>query len=70
MVIAQAAARSKWIAETRMYRCGRMMSGRVSVRGQDPGVPRADQWRMWECCYRVEETRVLSGMSVGLGLGL
>jgi len=43
---------------------------RVSVRDHGPGVPRAEQRRVWECCYRVEGTQVLSGTSVGLGLGL
>lgn len=43
---------------------------RVSVRDHGSGVPRVEQRRVWECCYRVEGTQVLSGTSVGLGLGL
>ena len=43
---------------------------RVSVRDQGPGVPAAEQRRVWERFYRVPGIQVLSGTGVGLGLGL
>ena len=43
---------------------------RVSVRDEGPGVPSAEQRRVWERFYRVPGTQVLSGAGIGLGLGL
>lgn len=43
---------------------------RLSVRDAGPGIPTAEQRRVWECCYRVEGIQALSGASGGLGLGL
>lgn len=43
---------------------------RVSVRDEGPGIPVAEQRRVWERFYRVPGTQVVSGASIGLGLGL
>ena len=43
---------------------------RVSVRDEGPGVPSAEQRRVWERFYRVPGTQVVSGSGIGLGLGL
>ncbi len=43
---------------------------RVSVRDEGPGLSRAEQERIWERFQRVESIEVMSGSSVGLGLGL
>lgn len=43
---------------------------RVSVRDEGPGVPTAEQRRVWERFYRVPGTQVVSGAGIGLGLGL
>lgn len=43
---------------------------RVSVRDEGPGVPSAEQRRVWERFYRVPGTQILSGAGIGLGLGL
>jgi PAS domain S-box-containing protein len=43
---------------------------RVSVRDEGPGVPSAEQRRVWERFYRAPGTQVLSGSGIGLGLGL
>ena len=43
---------------------------RVSVRDEGPGVPSAEQRRVWERFYRVPGTQVVSGAGIGLGLGL
>lgn len=43
---------------------------RVSVHDEGPGVPAAEQRRVWERFYRVAGTQVRSGTGVGLGLGL
>lgn len=43
---------------------------RVSVRDEGPGVPAAEQRRVWERFYRVVGTPVRSGTGIGLGLGL
>jgi PAS domain S-box-containing protein len=43
---------------------------RVAVRDEGPGVPAAEQRRVWERFYRVPGTQVVSGSGIGLGLGL
>jgi len=43
---------------------------RLWVRDQGPGIPRADQDRVWERFYRVPGIREQSGPAGGLGLGL
>jgi signal transduction histidine kinase len=43
---------------------------RVSVRDGGPGVPAAEQPRIWERFYRVEGARPASAASTGLGFGL
>ena len=43
---------------------------RVSVRDAGPGIPLAEQRRVWERFYRVPGTQVVSGAGIGLGLGL
>lgn len=43
---------------------------RLWVRDAGPGVPAADQERIWERFYQVEGVGHRSGSSVGLGLGL
>ena len=43
---------------------------RVAVRDEGPGVPSAEQRRVWERFYRVAGTPVRSGAGIGLGLGL
>lgn len=45
-------------------------TARVWVRDAGPGIPAADQERIWERFYQVEGTGHRSGSSVGLGLGL
>lgn len=42
----------------------------VLVRDQGPGLPEAEQQRIWERFYRVPGVQVKSGSSTGLGLGL
>ncbi len=42
----------------------------VWVRDQGPGLPLAEQARIWERFHRVEGIEVQSGTGVGLGLGL
>ena len=43
---------------------------RVWVRDHGPGLPEADQKRLWQRYYRVPGVEVQSGTGVGLGLGL
>ncbi len=43
---------------------------RVSVRDEGPGIPLAEQGRIWEPFYRVQSTGEQSGEAVGLGVGL
>jgi signal transduction histidine kinase len=43
---------------------------RVWVRDQGPGLPLAEQGRIWERFHRVQGVEVQSGTGVGLGLGL
>jgi signal transduction histidine kinase len=43
---------------------------RVSVRDAGPGIPAADQSRLWERFYRVPGVEPQSGSELGLGLGL
>jgi signal transduction histidine kinase/PAS domain-containing protein len=43
---------------------------RLSVRDEGPGIPLAEQERIWDMFYRAESVRVQSGSGVGLGLGL
>jgi PAS domain S-box-containing protein len=43
---------------------------RLSVRDEGPGIPSAEQRRVWERFYRVPGTQVVSGAGIGLGLGL
>jgi signal transduction histidine kinase len=43
---------------------------RVSVRDAGPGIPAADQERLWERFYRVPGVEPQSGSGLGLGLGL
>ncbi|HKV83120.1 MAG TPA: PAS domain S-box protein [Ktedonobacterales bacterium] len=43
---------------------------RVSVRDDGPGIPAAEQRRVWERFYRVRETQAVTGAGAGLGLGL
>ncbi len=43
---------------------------RVAVRDQGPGLPTAEQKRIWERFYRAAGIRVQSGSGVGLGMGL
>src|SRR5262249_20521871 len=43
---------------------------RVSVRDEGPGIPVADQQRIWERFQRVEGIGHRSGSGLGLGLGL
>jgi signal transduction histidine kinase len=43
---------------------------RVLVRDRGPGLPLAEQERIWERFYRVKGIEVQSGSGVGLGLGL
>jgi signal transduction histidine kinase len=43
---------------------------RVWVRDEGPGVPAADQDRIWERAYQVADLKPQSGSHVGLGLGL
>jgi signal transduction histidine kinase len=45
-------------------------TARVWVRDQGPGVPEAEQERLWQRYYRVPGIEVQSGTGVGLGLGL
>lgn len=45
-------------------------SARVLVRDQGAGLSPPQQERVWERFHRVEEAKVQSGSSVGLGLGL
>src|SRR5207248_2402470 len=42
----------------------------VSVRDEGPGLPSAEQERIWERFYRVPGMEVQSGSGVGLGVGL
>jgi signal transduction histidine kinase len=43
---------------------------RVWVRDHGPGLPEAEQKRLWQRYYRAPGIEVLSGTGVGLGLGL
>jgi signal transduction histidine kinase len=43
---------------------------RVDVRDRGPGLPRAEQQRIWERFHRAAGISVVSGASAGLGLGL
>ena len=43
---------------------------RVEVRDNGPGLPLAEQERIWERFYRVEGIETKTGSGVGLGLGL
>ncbi|MEO8957039.1 MAG: ATP-binding protein [Ktedonobacteraceae bacterium] len=43
---------------------------RVQVRDNGPGLPLAEQQRIWERFYRVEGIETKTGSGVGLGLGL
>ena len=43
---------------------------RVGVHDRGPGLPLAEQERIWDRFYRVQGIEVQSGMSIGLGLGL
>ena len=43
---------------------------RVRVRDNGPGLPLAEQQRIWERFYRVEGIEAKTGSGVGLGLGL
>jgi signal transduction histidine kinase len=45
-------------------------TARVWVRDAGPGIPAADQERIWDRFYQVEGTGHRSGSSTGLGLGL
>jgi len=49
---------------------GHMAWVRVSVRDEGPGIPAADQLRIWERFQRVEAIGHRSGSGLGLGLGL
>jgi signal transduction histidine kinase len=42
----------------------------VAVRDHGPGIPKAEQERVWERFFRGSDARVVSGSGVGLGLGL
>jgi signal transduction histidine kinase len=44
--------------------------GRVWVRDQGPGIPLAEQERLWDRFHRVPGIEVQSGSGIGLGLGL
>ena len=44
--------------------------GRVWVRDQGPGIPLAEQERLWERFHRIPGIEVQSGSGIGLGLGL
>lgn len=43
---------------------------RVAVRDEGPGLPIAEQERIWERFHRAADIKVASGSGVGLGLGL
>jgi signal transduction histidine kinase len=43
---------------------------RVIVSDQGPGLTQEEQERVWERFYRAKDVQVLSGHSIGLGLGL
>ena len=43
---------------------------RVSVRDHGPGIPPAEQQRLWERFYQAQGVALAHGSSVGLGLGL
>ena len=43
---------------------------RVSVRDEGPGVPAAEQQRIWDRFYRAEGVRPAYGTNMGLGFGL
>src|SRR5262249_55814562 len=43
---------------------------RVWVRDEGPGLPQADQERIWQRYHRVPGIEVQSGTGIGLGLGL
>src|SRR5581483_507578 len=45
-------------------------TARVAVRDKGPGLPPAEQKRIWERFYRVDGVHVQSGSGVGLGMGL
>jgi signal transduction histidine kinase len=63
----------KYSAEDRPVVAGVEVVGaaaRVWVRDMGPGVPPAEQERIWDRFYRPEGVEHRSGSSVGLGLGL
>ena len=43
---------------------------RVSVYDEGPGLPPAEQARIWEPFHRAKGIEVMTGSGVGLGLGL
>jgi signal transduction histidine kinase len=43
---------------------------RVAVRDEGPGLPPAEQKRIWERFYRADGIEIQSGSGVGLGMGL
>jgi signal transduction histidine kinase len=43
---------------------------RLAVRDRGPGLPPAEQQRIWQRFHRAEGVQVLDGGGVGLGLGL
>jgi signal transduction histidine kinase len=54
--------------EVRLHMDGHI--AQVSVRDEGPGLPSAEQERIWERFYRMPGTEVRSGSGGGLGLGL
>ncbi|GHO44797.1 hypothetical protein KSX_29600 [Ktedonospora formicarum] len=46
------------------------MEGRVIVSDQGPGLTLDEQTRVWERFYRSKDISIMSGNSIGLGLGL
>ncbi|HEU5368040.1 MAG TPA: HAMP domain-containing sensor histidine kinase, partial [Ktedonobacterales bacterium] len=63
----------KYSPEDRPVEVGLQVEGqqaRVWVRDQGPGIPLAEQERLWERFHRVPGIEVQSGSGIGLGLGL
>lgn len=63
----------KYSPEDRPVEVGVQVEGqqaRVWVRDQGPGIPLAEQERLWERFHRVPGIEVQSGSGIGLGLGL